>query len=64
MKQLLKTDISLEAVAWHKMCHAEAWIEDHRSEGHDDRFQRRIWRKPFYAIWSELIVNFIWPFIR
>ena len=62
--QLQRTDISLEATVWHELCHAEAWIKDGRSEGHDERFQRRLWRKPFYAIWSLLIIKLIWQFIK
>lgn len=46
------------SVLWHEFCHCEPWIEDGISEGHGDKWLRRLWRKPLYAIgqWLAKIV--------
>ena len=47
------------AVLWHEACHAKLYLEDGKSNGHDEEFQKLRRSKPLYWI-ADGIMKFVW----
>lgn len=53
-----------KSVLWHEFCHAEVWIKEGKTEGHNDKWNGRLWRKPLLALSDYIYTNILFLFVR
>ena len=63
ISDVIKNEFLFTSVLWHEFCHCEPWIKDGISDGHGDKWLRRLWRKPVYAI-SQWIAKLVYGDIK
>lgn len=50
------------SILWHEFCHAEAYLEDGKINGHDYVFKSKLRRKLFYYI-GDIVSKFVFVFM-
>ena len=56
--------VASKAVLWHEFCHAEVWIKDGKTEGHGDKWNGRLWRKPILALLDTFYTQILFMFLK